>query len=234
MSVGCTKGRGVGEVVGDRLLLALAVAASPIPVIATILMLLPHRATSTGVGFLIGWVAGLGGVTTLSTVVAIHSGLSEDSGRSSAVSSWTSLLLGGVALLVAVRQWRRRPRSRTETTLPKWMATIDTFSFSKAAGLGVVLSALNPKNLAICAAAGVAIGEATSAARDRFVAIVAFTVIGASTVAAPVIAYLVARDRLIAPLAVLRAWLVHNSAPVVSTLLGAIGILLIASGLAGL
>ena len=224
----------MGEVLGDRLPLAVAVAASPVPVIATILMLLPHRATSTGVGFLIGWVAGLGGVTTLFTVIAVHSGLDGDSERSSAVSAWITLVLGLVVLLVAVRQWRRRPRSRTETTLPRWMATIDTFSFLKAAGLGVVLSALNPKNVAICAAAGVAIGEATSAVRERFVAIVVFTAIGASTVAVPVIAYLVARDRLTAPLAVLRAWLVSNSALVVSTLLGAIGILLLASGLANL
>ena len=224
----------MGEVIGDRLLLAIAVAASPIPVIATILMLLPHRATRTSVGFLLGWVAGLGTVTTLLTIAAAHSGLSGDSGRSSAVSSWITLLLGVVMVLIAIRQWRRRPSSSTETSLPKWMATIDTFSFFKAAGLGVVLSALNPKNVAICAAAGVAIGEANGTARDRFIAVVTFTVIGASTVAGPVIAYLVARDRLTAPLAALRAWLVRNSAPVVSTLLGAIGIVLLASGLASL
>jgi len=224
----------MGEVMGDRLPLAVAVAASPIPVIATILMLLPHRATNTGVGFLIGWVAGIGGATTLFTVIAVHAGLEASSGGSSAVSAWITLVLGVMVLLVAVRQWRRRPRSREEATLPKWMATIDTFSFYKAAGLGVVLSALNPKNVAICAAAGVAIGESASAARDRFVAVVAFTVIGASTVAGPVIAYLVARDRLRVPLAGLRAWLDLNSAPVVSALLGAIGILLLASGLAGL
>lgn len=167
MSVVGTEGRVVAEVIGDRLPLAAAVAASPIPVIATILMLLPHRATSTGVGFLIGWVAGIGGATTLFTVIAVHAGLDGGSGGSSGVGAWITLVLGVVVLLVAVRHWQRRPRSRAEATLPRWMATIDTFSLYRAAGLGVVLSALNPKNVAICAAAGVAIGEAASAPRDR-------------------------------------------------------------------
>ena len=61
-----------------------------------------------------------------------------------------------------------------------------------------------------------------------------FTVVGACTVAVPVASYLIAGDRMRAPLAGLRGWLEVNSAPVVSALLVVIGLVLFAQGFAGL
>jgi threonine/homoserine/homoserine lactone efflux protein len=65
------------------------------------------------------------------------------------------LVLGLLLLLVAVRQWRGRPRGDERPATPKWMAALDTFTPVKAAGAGVLLSGLNPKNalLSIGAAA---------------------------------------------------------------------------------
>jgi hypothetical protein len=65
------------------------------------------------------------------------------------------LLLGlGLLLLVAaVRQWRGRPSGGEEPATPGWMRTIDEFTIAKAAGAGFALSALNPKNLLLTAAA---------------------------------------------------------------------------------
>jgi hypothetical protein len=48
---------------------------------------------------------------------------------------------------------------------------------------------------------------------------VIFTVIAASSVALPVIAYLIAANRMAAPLETLRTWLVHNNATVMTVLL---------------
>lgn len=46
--------------------------------------------------------------------------------------------------------------------VPKWMATIDQFTAGKAGGLGVVLSAANPKNLALTIAAMAGVAQAGS------------------------------------------------------------------------
>ena len=51
-------------------------------------------------------------------------------------------------MLLAVRQWRSRPKEGEEPTLPSWMAAIDSITAGKAFGLGVLLSSVNPKNLA--------------------------------------------------------------------------------------
>ena len=50
----------------------------------------------------------------------------------------------------------------------------------------------------------------------------------------PVIAYLVASDRMAAPLERLRTWLVHNNATIMGVLLLVIGVVLIGKGLGNL
>lgn len=151
----------MNTVLGDLLPLAIGVAVSPIPIIATILMLLAPRAGGTGAGFLLGWVVGVAAVTTLFTVLAATTGLGEDSGSPSTTASWIKIVLGVLLLVLAGRQWQTRPREGVEAPLPKWMAAIGSFTFGKAAGLGFLLSAVNPKNLLMCVAAGTLVGGST-------------------------------------------------------------------------
>ena len=63
------------------------------------------------------------------------------------------------------------------------------------------------------------------------VVILVFTLIAASSVAVPVIAYLVASARMAGPLESLRAWLVHNNATVMAVLLLVIGVVVIGKGI---
>ena len=61
-----------------------------------------------------------------------------------------------------------------------------------------------------------------------------FTVIAASTVAVPVLAYALAEDRMTAPLQSLKTWLTVHNVAVMSVLLLVIGALLVGKGLGGL
>ena len=117
---------------------------------------------------------------------------------------------------------------------PKWMAAIDSFSPAKALGLGFLLAAVNPKNLLLGIAAGVAIGGAGISLGQEAVAIAVFTVIAASTVAVPVVAYLFASDKMRGPLDRLKAWLQQNNATVMAVLVLVIGVVLIGKGISGL
>jgi threonine/homoserine/homoserine lactone efflux protein len=114
------------------------------------------------------------------------------------------------------------------------MAAIDSFTFAKAAALGVVLSAVNPKNLLMCVAAGATVGGSSIATGEMVVAVAVFTVIAASSVAVPVIGYLIASDRMAKPLDALRVWLQANNAAVMSVLVLVIGVVLIGKGIGGL
>lgn len=143
----------MGAVIGDLLPLGLGVAISPIPIIAVILMLLSRQAARTSTGFLAGWVAGIVVVTVVVLVLVGQAG-NTSTGKPSTVSSVLKLVFGVLLLVLAVRQWRERPKPGEAAELPKWMSTIDSFTFGKALGLGFALSGVNPKNLLMCLGAG--------------------------------------------------------------------------------
>jgi threonine/homoserine/homoserine lactone efflux protein len=224
----------VNGVLGDLLPLAVGVAISPVPVIAVILMLLAPRAGSTSVGFLLGWVVGVVAVTTVFTVLAATIGLgSTDTGPSTA-AAWVKIVLGALLVLLAARQWRGRPESGEHAPLPKWMAAIDSFTLGKAAALGAALAAVNPKNLLLCVAAGTTVGASGLPVGDQVVAVAVFCAIAVVSVAGPVVAYAVARDRMRHPLDELNAWLQANNAAVMAVLLLVIGVALLGKGVGAL
>jgi threonine/homoserine/homoserine lactone efflux protein len=224
----------MGDVVGDLLPLALGVAISPVPIIATLLMLLAPQARGTSIGFLVGWVAGIVVAVTVFEVIAATAGLDDGSSGSSTASAWIKIVLGVLLLLAGVRQWRKRPKPGEVAPLPKWMSAIDSFTFPKALGLGFLLSAINPKNLLMCIAAGSAIGVAGLATGEVVGAVAVFTVIAASTVAVPVLGFLVAHERLRQPLDELRTWLQANNVAVMGVLVLVIGVVLLGQGIGGL
>ena len=78
------------------------------------------------------------------------------------------------------------------------------------------------------------IGSAGLSGGDAAIAVAVFVVIGSSSVAVPVIGYLVAQRRLTQPLDDLKGWLTSNNAAVMSVLLLVIGVAIAGKGLAGL
>ncbi|MFJ3489022.1 GAP family protein [Leifsonia aquatica] len=221
----------MGGAIGDTLPLALGIAISPIPIIAAILMLLSPKARGTSVGFLLGWLLG---IIVAVVVFTLLSGLipAADPDASQPIGGTIKIVLGVLLLLLALRQWRSRPKPGETATLPKWMAAIDQMTAGRSLGLAFILAAVNPKNLLLAAGAGVAIGTAGLSVGEDIIVIVIFVVVAASSVAIPVIGYLLAADRIRGPLDSLRGWLVGNNATVMSVLLLVIGVVLIGKGIA--
>ncbi len=222
----------MGQVIGDILPVALGVAISPVPVIAVVLMLLAPKAKAASVGFLLGWIVGVAVVVSL--VALLAGGAATDDGEPSTTASVIQLVLGLLLLLVAVKQWRSRPRRGETPELPKWMAAIDSFTAWKAAGLAFVLAAVNPKNLTLALAGGVTIASGDLSSGETWVAIAVFVVIASSSVGLPVLGYLVARSRMQHPLDELRVWLTDNNATVMAVLMLVLGVATIGKGLGAL
>ncbi|PQZ53483.1 MULTISPECIES: GAP family protein [unclassified Microbacterium] len=220
----------MGGAIGEILPLALGIAISPIPIIATILMLLSPKARVTSVGFLLGWIVGI--VVAVVAFTLLSSVLPQDDPDATRpIQGIVQLLLGALLLLLAVKQWRGRPREGETPALPKWMQAIDKVTFPVALGLGFLMSALNPKNLIMAAGAGVAIGSAALETGTTILVIVVFTLIAACTVAVPVIGYLIAAEKLRSPLDGLRSWLQRENPVIMAVLLLVIGISMIGKGI---
>jgi threonine/homoserine/homoserine lactone efflux protein len=114
------------------------------------------------------------------------------------------------------------------------MAEVDSMTPSKALMLGLLLSAVVPKNLLLALSAGVIVAEARLSVGEASVVIVVFTVIATSTVAGPVVAHLVAPARMRGPLQRLREWLVENHVTIMVLLLLMIGVVMIGNSIASL
>ena len=222
----------MGEAIGQVLSLGVGVALSPSPLLGVVLMLATPRARQNGPAFVLGWIAGLAGAGTI--VLLLSSG--ADASESGGPADWVNVLkviLGALLLVVALKQWRGRPRAGAEAEMPKWMQTIDEFRAPKAAGLAVLLSAVNPKNLLLVIGAAAAISQTGTSAGKQAVALAVFVLIGTIGPGAPVAIYFAMGERSKRLLDELRAWMAQNNAVIMAVLCLLIAAKLIGDGISG-
>jgi threonine/homoserine/homoserine lactone efflux protein len=222
----------VGQAIGDFLPSAVGVAISPLPIVAVVLMLVTQRGRVNGPAFVAGWWIGLAVVGAIVLAVAGGASASTDSGP----ATWVDVLflvLGLLLILVAARQWRGRPHGDEEPPTPKWMGALDAFTPLKAGGAGVVLSALNPKNLLLSVAGAVAIAQTGISTGQQVGAYVVFVVIASIGVAAPVVIYFAMGERSQQLLDRLKTWLARNNAAIMAVLMLIIGVKLIGNAISG-
>lgn len=224
----------LGQIIGEILPLTLAIAISPLTIVAVILMLLSPNARSTGPGFLIGWAVGV--ATPVAAFVLLGGALpAKQSAEGPDVTrAIVHFVLAALLLLLAAKQWRGRPAPGAEPALPKWMSAIDSFTFGRALGLGLLLSLPRPKNLIVAASAGVIIGGAGLSAGDAMIAAAVFIACAISTVLVPVVAYLFASEKLRKPFEAFHAWLARENAVITSVLLFVIGVLMLGKAIGSL
>jgi hypothetical protein len=118
--------------------------------------------------------------------------------------------------------------------MPKWMATIDTFTPGKSFGLGALLAGVNPKNLALTLAASVSIGQANLTGAEPWFTLLVFVVIASATVAGPVLYFLMAGASAERTLTSGKVWLIANNATVMAVLFVVFGAVLVGQGFGGL
>ena len=222
----------MGQAIGEILPLAIGVAISPVPIIAIILMLGTPRARSTGVAFAVGWLAGL--TIAGAIMLAVASGNAD--GDSGEPATWASLLklgLGLLFLLLAGTQWRGRPQPGQEAEMPKWMQTIDTFTAGKSLGVGVLLSGLNPKNLALTIAAATVIAQAGISHGQEAGVLAVFILLGSLTILAPLGIYLALGSKATQILQGMKTWMSVHNAAIMTVLLLVLGAKLTGDAISG-
>jgi len=222
----------MGPSISEVLPFAIGVAISPIPLVAVILMLFTPRAKQNGPAFLVGWVAGLSVLATVVYLVADAVNVSQANSSASDSTSTVKVVLGAALLFGGLRRLRNRTPAGTVPEPPKWMASVDTFTPVKAVGLGVLLGAVNPKNLVLTfgAAAGLAqlSGETGG---DAVAGLIAFVVIASSTTAAAVAYRLFGGEASRAHLEDAKVWLTQHNEAVMAVLFLVFGAVLLSQGL---
>ncbi|MBP7971937.1 MAG: GAP family protein [Candidatus Nanopelagicales bacterium] len=208
--------------------IAIAIALSPFPIIPTVLLLLTPSARANSLSFLAGWAAGIFVATWVFVVLA---SVIEGFEYPPVWASWTRIVLGLLLVGFGGWQWVRRGNQKES---PAWMQSIDSMGPGGAARLGLVLSAANPKVLLLAAVGGLAIGNDYAEFATITLVVFLFTAVAVSTVATPVVGYLVVGERALGPLRSAKNWLEPNSAVVMAVVIAAIGVLLVVKGASAL
>lgn len=216
------------EAIANSLTMAAGVALSPLPIAAVMMMLLSARAGVTGPAFLAGWVAG---ILAVGLIVLSVPGIETEQGEPTELSGILRIVFGVLLLLLAIRQWTKRPASDAGPGTPKLLARLEGYGAAQAFMTGLLLSGVNPKNLLLTAAGAAAIDAALIDFAPQVLALLVFTAIASSSVAIPIVIHNSARERIEALFGVGKDWLIQNNTAITVVLFVVFGTLLIARGL---
>jgi threonine/homoserine/homoserine lactone efflux protein len=156
----------------DLMLIGLAIALEPFPLMAFILILSTKKGTRKGLAFVLGWLACL--IAVIAAVILTTGGKPPKPQTAPSTAALAiKLTLGIVLILLAARQRRRMGRPRKP---PSWMASLDRISLWAAAGLAVFLQ---PWTLVAAGAATVV--QAKLSTGGDYATLVLFCLLGTSS-----------------------------------------------------
>lgn len=219
------------DVLGETLPLAVGIALSPLPILAVVLLLVSPN-SGAGPAFLAGRLAGVTLVVGL--FAAMSDVVERSSGGPSPVVAAARIIVGAALAFLAVRKWSRRPGPEEEPELPGWMSSIEDSTAARGFRLAFLLSTANPKELLLGVGAGFAVGSAGLPLGATMVTVLIFTLIACLSVGTPVVAFLLAGERMAGPLESARTVLVRHNAVIMSVVLLIIAAALIGGGIADL
>ncbi|HTY28669.1 MAG TPA: GAP family protein [Mycobacterium sp.] len=208
--------------------LALVITLSPLSVIPGILMLHTRKPRPTSIAFLAGWAIGIAALTA--GFVEISNALGGLN-KQPAWAPYVRIVIGAALIAFGLYRWFTRNRS---AHTPKWLTSMTSIGPGRAFVTAIVLAVINPKVLFMCAAAGLAIGSAGLGSTGAWTADLVFTAVAASSVALPVLAYLVAGEKLDEPLTKLKNWMEEQHATLVAAILVILGLMVLYKGIHGL
>lgn len=218
------------EALASILPLAVGIAVSPLPIIAMILTLLSERARANSVGMAVGWVVGVVAGVIVFALLSSFIPENNDAGPRP-IMGVIRLALGAVLLVLAVLQWRSRPRPGEKGAMPRWLAAVSEMSPGGAFGLGAVLSSVNPKNLMMGIAAGGVVAGADLGFGETVLVIAVHTVIASSVILVILFSFLAASEHLAGRLERLREWLEQENSGIMAVLFLMLAVSMISNGI---
>ncbi|UOQ90392.1 GAP family protein [Agromyces endophyticus] len=220
---------GVLEALVHVVPIAIAVAASSVPILVTLTILLSPNAERLSGPFLAGWLVGMTALVIGCTVLA-EALPREGSGRKPNEAVGIAEIVVGVLIIAVAAIGRLRKPGVASDEPPKWLASMNRLGPWEGFALGAVLN-LRPKSLLLIVAAALSVRGAELTTGQTAIVLVVFIVLGASTVAVPIIAAKVSPSRTAPKLTAMREWMARHSRTVTGLILLVIGVFVIVTGI---
>ncbi|MGZ9928947.1 GAP family protein [Streptomyces sp. NC-S4] len=185
----------------DLMLIALAIALYPLPMMAFILVVSSPRGVWKGLAFILAWLANL--IAVIAIVLALTGGQPPAPRSPPGVAALALKLAIGVGLVVyGVRRYRRRKeKAAARDTAPK-PSRVDVGSVWAAAGLAVLIQPWG-----MVAAGATTVIEADTSHATTFIALFGFCLLASSSLLAAELYMVFAPEAAQARLLRMRAWM---------------------------
>ena len=217
------------SIVRDALVYAAGVAVSPIAIASILLLLTSRRGSANGTSFAVGWAAGVAALAGVFAVLVRAVGIVD---KHPVWIALIELVLGGAFVVAATALLGRQARRQARSLM--FVTAADTLTPARAAGVGIVVSAANPKIMALALGAAVTLAAERASGATTVETVALFATIGSAGVLIPLGAHFAFPSRSRSVLAAARAWLVRYEIPVFVLLGLAIGAVFIRDGLRSL
>lgn len=220
----------LADAIGKMLPVIMAIALTPIQIVAVIMILGGPNARASGPAFLVGWLAALSAVTAVAILLVEQL---DDSNRTPLVH-WLQIALGILLLWVALRLWQKRPRDDAEPAPPKWLSSIGDARPGRACFLGAALCAGNPKIVALVLAGMSSLAYLSLSPSEVIAVAIAFILLGSSPVIALVLAHAVGGDSTEGSIEALKTFMLRNNNVILMVVFALLGTSVIGNGISGL
>jgi hypothetical protein len=220
----------MGSAIGEILPLAVALACGPLPIIALVLILVSSDTRGTGIGFVIGRLAGLSGIVAVTLVIFSLIGDPSFGHRDhpAPAVSIARIVIGAALIGLGARKWLERD----EPDKPSLIARrVDGLTATGGIAMGVVVSVVDPSSLVLASLAGVDIASARTSVATAVLVAVAFVLLATVTVTVPLLAYLAGGQSAQRKIAGVKEWLLANERAVMMVLFFVIGAMLVGRGI---
>ncbi len=195
---------------------------SPFPIVGLILILMSDKARRNSLAYMLGWILGIALVFTIAMLFI--GGNVAAGGDPSLWERLIFIVLGVLMVFFAWREFQKRPKEGEKAETPKWFERMSSISPLSAAGFGLFLSGLNPKNLLLTLGAGASVGMLALPGSEEALLTVIFTLAASLTIVVPTLLFLFLGDRMNKVLEAMEGFLIQNNAIITALLLLMIGL----------
>lgn len=213
------------------LLVSLAAALSPTPILVGVLLLLSPRGRANGAAYVVGWLIGLllGMRILIGLLPRLDASSVGDRVPWLGPAAWVLLgiLLVGVGIAAVRRKGSQPPSPANSPWADRALKAGPAASFL----FGLGLAALSPKILILSAAALVIVSERGLGPGEGVTPLISYCLVATSLVALPVVAYYLQGARGEAMAEQARDWILRNQSLILGASAFALGGMLIFGGL---
>lgn len=222
----------LADAIGKMLPAIMAIALTPIQIVAVVVVLGGPQGRAGGFAFLTGWLAALGALVTVAILLVDKLG---ESGRTpTPLLHWLQLAAGLLLLVMAIRLWRKRKKNGEVPTTPKWLASLAEARPVRAFVAGASPAAANPKIIALVLTSVTSIAYLPLSAWQIAVVAILFVLLGSTPLITLVVSHATGGLATASRIRALKGFMLRHNDVILTVVLAMLGVNILGNGILGL